>query len=80
MVTARVGQGFYCQQFPENWDGKCAVLKTDILPILIVSHIVPWTESTDDERLDVEDGILLSQLYGALFNKTLNFLLIIIVT
>ncbi len=73
MVTARVGQGFYCQQFPENWDGKCAVLKTDILPILIVSHIVPWSESTDGEWLDIEDGILLSPLYDAIFDEKLIF-------
>ena len=71
MVTSRVGQGYYRQQLIEKWDGKCAVSKTDILPILIASHIVPWSEGNDEERLDVENGILLSPLYDALFDKYL---------
>ena len=45
--------------------------KSDILPILIASHIVPWSEGNDEERLDVENGILLSPLYDALFDKHL---------
>ena len=71
LVTSRVGQGYYRQQLIEKWDGKCAVSKTDILPILIASHIVPWSESSDEERLDVDNGILLSPLYDALFDKHL---------
>ena len=71
LVTSRVGQGYYRQQLIEKWDGKCAVSKTDILPILIASHIVPWSEGNDEERLDVENGILLSPLYDALFDKYL---------
>ena len=35
------------------------------------SHIIPWSESNDRERLDVENGILLSPLYDALFDKHL---------
>ena len=57
LVTSRVGQGYYRQQLIEKWDGKCAVSKTDILPILIASHIVPWSENSDEERLDVDNGI-----------------------
>jgi hypothetical protein len=71
LVTSRVGQGYYRQQLIEKWDGKCAVSKSDILPILIASHIVPWSEGNDEERLDVENGILLSPLYDALFDKHL---------
>ena len=71
LVTSRIGQGYYRQQIIEKWNGKCAVSKTDILPILIASHIVPWSESNDDERLDVENGILLLPFYDALFDKYL---------
>ena len=38
---------------------------------MIASHIVPWRSSTDTERLDKENGILLSPLYDALFDKHL---------
>ena len=45
--------------------------KCSIGPILISSHIVPWSESNDDERLDVDNGILLSPNVDALFDKYL---------
>ena len=45
---------------------NCSILK-----ILIASHIVPWKEASDNERLDVENGILLSPTIDALFDKHL---------
>lgn len=71
LITSRVGQGYYRQQIIEKWAGICPISKIDIIPILISSHIVPWSESTETERLDVENGILLSPLYDALFDKHL---------
>ena len=63
----RVSQGYYRQQIIEKWDGKCPVtIQTNIL---IASHIVPWSESNNEERLDVENGILLSPNVDALFDK-----------
>lgn len=71
LVTSRVGQGYFRQQILQRWDGKCAVTGSDVLSILIASHIIPWSEASDDERLDVDNGILLSPLYDALFDKHL---------
>ena len=71
LVTSRVGQGFYRQQVVEKWQGKCPLTGIDILPILIASHIVPWSQSNDEEKLDPENGILLSPLFDALFDKHL---------
>ena len=71
LVTSRVGQGYYRNQLLEKFDNKCAVTKISIVSILIASHIVPWSESRDEERLDVNNGILLSPLYDALFDKHL---------
>lgn len=71
LVTSRVGQGYYRQQIIEKWEGKCPVTNSNILKILISSHIVPWSESTDEERLDVENGILLSPTLDSLFDKNL---------
>jgi predicted restriction endonuclease len=36
-----------------------------------VSHIVPWSESNEQERLDEENGILLSPNADALFDRHL---------
>ena len=39
--------------------------------ILIASHIVPWREATEVEKLDPDNGILLSPVYDALFDRHL---------
>ena len=71
LVTSRVGQGAYRKRIIHRWEYKCAVTKFDDLRILIASHIVPWSESTDIERLDVDNGLLLSPTYDALFDRHL---------
>ena len=69
LVTSRVGQGYFRQQVLQRWDCKCAVTGSNVLSILIASHIIPCSEASDYERLDVDNGILLSPLYDALFDK-----------
>lgn len=71
LVTSRVGQGAYRKSILFRWDFKCAVTNYSKNEILIASHIVPWKGSTNDERLDVNNGILLSPTYDALFDKHL---------
>ncbi|MDA9714229.1 HNH endonuclease [Prochlorococcus sp. AH-736-N10] len=71
LVTSRVGQGKYRRKLIAKFQGKCAITKTNIEEILIASHIVPWRLSNDKERLDEDNGILLSPLYDALFDKHL---------
>ena len=71
LVTSRVGQGYYRQQIIEKWGGKCPITGINIKSILISSHIVSWSESNDEERLDVENGILLSPLFDSLFDRHL---------
>jgi 5-methylcytosine-specific restriction protein A len=71
LVTSRVGQGFYRQQIVEKWNGRCPVSNSNIKQILISSHIVPWSESNYIERLDSENGILLSPNIDSLFDKHL---------
>ncbi|MBT7616051.1 MAG: HNH endonuclease [Calditrichaeota bacterium] len=55
----------------DKFDHRCAVVGAKLPEILIASHIVPWKQSNEDERLDVENGILLSPNYDALFDKHL---------
>ena len=71
LVTSRVGQGAYRKRVIYRWEGQCAVTSFNKLDVLIASHIVPWSKSTDNERLDVSNGILLSPNYDALFDKHL---------
>lgn len=71
LVTSRVGQGAYRKRIIHRWEYKCAVTSFDKLNILVASHIVPWSESNDSERLDVHNGLLLSPNYDALFDRHL---------
>ncbi len=71
LVTSRVGQGFYRQLLVEKFNGKCAVIRSGPKEIMIASHIVPWSQSNDEERLDGDNGIFLSPNYDALFDKYL---------
>ena len=71
LVTSRVGQGAYRKSILYRWNFRCAVTNYPRNEILIASHIVPWKHSTNDERLDVSNGILLSPTYDALFDRHL---------
>lgn len=71
LVTSRVGQGYFRSQLIEKFENKCAVTGSELHKILIASHIVPWSQATEEERLDVNNGLLLSPLYDALFDKHL---------
>ena len=71
LVTSRVGQGYYRQEILQRFERKCAVTGVNSEELLIASHIVPWRDSDEFERLDVNNGILLSPTYDALFDKHL---------
>jgi 5-methylcytosine-specific restriction enzyme A len=71
LVVSRVGQGAYRKSIINRWENKCAVTGFQDSRILIASHIHPWRDSRNDERLDVNNGILLSPIYDALFDRHL---------
>ena len=56
--TARIGQGQFRQDLQRMWKA-CAVTGCRELPLLRASHIKPWRASTDAERLDPYNGLLL---------------------
>lgn len=71
LVTSRVGQGYYRQLLVSKFQNVCAVTGSGPKEILIASHIVPWSCATDSERLDADNGILLSPVFDALFDRHL---------
>lgn len=68
-ITTRIGQSLYRKRVIYKWDYKCAVTGFDKLDLLRASHIVPWSESNDEERIDPHNGLLLSPTYDALFDN-----------
>ena len=71
MIAARVGQGLFRTVVSRRWGNRCAVSGCSIAEALRASHIKPWAESSDDERLDPHNGILLAAHVDALFDRYL---------
>lgn len=58
LVNARIGQGQYRKELISYW-GQCAVTGYADPSMLVASHIKPWAHSTNAERLDKFNGLLL---------------------
>jgi hypothetical protein len=71
LVEARIGQGTYRADLMKLWDGKCSLTGCDIPQVLIASHAKPWAESSNKERLDAFNGLLLSAHIDRLFDTGL---------
>lgn len=68
LVLSRVGQGEFRARLVAFWKG-CAVTGADCIPLLKASHIKPWRDSNNTERLDVLNGLLLSPNVDAAFDS-----------
>lgn len=68
LVKSRRGQGLFRQKVYE-YEKICRVTKVSNLAHLIASHIKPWRESTNLERLDGENGLLLTPTIDHLFDR-----------
>lgn len=71
MTNARVGQGRFRQDVLALWQNKCCVTGTAITDAIRASHIKPWKDSTDDEKLDPYNGLPLVATLDALFDAGL---------
>jgi putative restriction endonuclease len=71
LVSARVGQGDFRLRVLAAWDGKCAVTGSEVHSAIRASHIKPWCESTNEERLDPCNGLPLVASLDALFDAGL---------
>lgn len=69
LVVQRVGQNLFRQALLDFWHGQCAVTGLAVPELLRASHIKPWAQcATDNERLDVFNGLLLAPHIDALFD------------
>lgn len=72
LVIQRIGQDVFRASLMEYWQGHCPLTGISDGPLLRASHIIPWTECrSDEERLDVHNGFLLSALWDAAFDRGL---------
>ncbi|WP_426408751.1 HNH endonuclease [Bradyrhizobium ganzhouense] len=71
LIDARLGQGRFRYDIEKRWEEGCAVINCKLRPLLRASHIKPWRASTNQERLDPANGLLLSAHLDALFDSGL---------
>ncbi len=72
LVVQRVGQGIFRERLMNYWQGRCPLTGITDPALLRASHIKPWANcESDEERLDVYNGLLLSALWDAAFDKGL---------
>ena len=69
IVKRRVGQGPFRSLLIAKYGCECSVSGVGNNSLLIASHIVPWSESTADQKTDPDNGLLLSVTWDALFDK-----------
>lgn len=55
LVSTRLGQGEFRRKLIEHWQG-CAVTGYQSIQFLVASHIKPWRHSSNEERLDIDNG------------------------
>jgi len=68
LVKYRLGQSNFRKRLINYWNG-CSVTNCNCFDLLIASHIKPWSKSTEMEKYDVFNGLLLTPNYDKLFDE-----------
>lgn len=72
LVVQRIGQNIFRDRLIDYWESRCPLTGITDKALLRASHIVPWKDCTSNaERLDVHNGLLLSALWDAAFDRGL---------
>lgn len=70
LTKARVGQGLFRNRVM-SLDPRCRVTGVEDSRLLVASHIKPWRDSNNAERINGFNGIMLSPHVDALFDERL---------
>jgi putative restriction endonuclease len=68
IIRARSGQGIFKDRV-SRIESRCRITGVEHTVHLIASHCKPWRDSTNDERLDGENGLLLTPSIDHLFDR-----------
>ena len=68
LVLARRGQGLFRDNV-RSIEYACRITRVERMEHLIASHIQPWRDSSNEQRLDGENGLLLTPTVDHLFDK-----------
>lgn len=71
LAKSRIGQGLFRNRVKSLWQDVCSVTGCKKTDLLRASHIKPWRDSDNTERLDGYNGLLLTPNLDALFDQGL---------
>lgn len=71
VIRQRVNQSVFRSMILYNYEERCAITGINIPELLVAGHIIPWADSTPQQKLSPENGICLSALYDKAFDKGL---------
>lgn len=71
VIKARIGQGTYRENLMKKYNSTCIMTGIDNKKLLVASHIKPWSVCNNEERIDVNNGLLLCANMDKLFDSGL---------
>lgn len=71
LVKIRIGQSQFRTGLLNSPRNSCLFTGITEQNLLIASHIKPWKNSNNEERLDIQNGVLLTPTFDKLFDKFL---------
>ncbi|MCF8277863.1 MAG: HNH endonuclease [Flavobacteriales bacterium] len=71
IVKVRIGQSQFRQTLLDKPDRSCLFTGVSEEALLVASHIKPWSVAESRERLDTNNGVLLTPTFDKLFDRFL---------
>lgn len=69
IVKVRINQSKFRKDLLKSLRNKCLFTDIGNPKLLLAGHIKPWGKSTNKQRLDINNGILLTPTFDKLFDK-----------
>lgn len=69
LIKTRIGQSKYRAGLLEKFNNTCVITGINITKLLVASHIKPWSVCNDIEKIDIDNGLLLSANMDKLFDS-----------
>ncbi|CAC9615188.1 hypothetical protein [uncultured Gammaproteobacteria bacterium] len=70
----RIGQEKFKRELIKEVGKICPITQIDNSKLLIAGHIKPWSHSSNEEKLNPKNGILLSPLFDKLFDMRVGLI------
>jgi len=67
-VKSRVNQSFFRTTILSSYNLKCCITGLSIPELLVASHIIPWSKSTD-QRTNPHNGLCLNSIHDKAFDR-----------